>query len=462
MKYQIAWSLLAVMAFGCGEVRNDPDSPDAGNEPDAPGGDVPVKVQVLGFDAAGQSTGIADPNAVAIFTAADGTVVKQGAVGPQGDSEAFMSQGGTVQTLQVRDVSATSKIVYIMTFHDVKPGDAVKSGPARTLPDQRGVALTMTGTFTASSGYEHRFETDCGPVASAGPTVALSLYPNCRGTTVEMLATQTPSVQPSRLPPRFLAMSFPFVAGGPFTVPGNWTDMDLFTIALTNTPEDISEITFNRWTQLRTGASARVGNQNFTTATDPPAGTVSASLRYPQGVGKRAVVSVVLRKTTGVAQQQIDVQTQDVGNAQGIDATELPVPWISATRISVAERKLSWTETGGGSPDLRIGVAAFRYIRDGIEYSVNHYDFSAPSATPSITFSGLPTQYSEFDPAQQTVPVTGGIGLVGYVDQSTIDGYAQARTQGFNLISAAGSIDAYTDQAYHRRTTLASVRQGLQ
>lgn len=458
MKYQIAWSLLAVMAVGCGEVTPK-EEPDGGNGPDAPAGDIPVKVQVLGIDASGRSTGIADPNAVAIFTAADGTIAKQGPVGPQGDAEASMSQGGTVQTLQVRDVSATSKAVYIMTFHDVKPGDVVKSGPPRSLPDQRGLASTMTGTFTASTGYEHRFQTDCGAVTSAGPTVALSLYPNCRGTTVEMLATQTPSTQPSRLLPRFLAMSIPFVAGGPFTVSGNWTDMDLFTVALTNTPEDISEISFNRWTQLRAGASARVANQSFTTATDPPAGTVSASLRYPQGVGKRAVVSVALRKGTGVAQQQIDVQTQDVGNAQGIDATELPVPWISATRLSVADRKLSWTETGGGAPDLRIGFAIFNYTRDGIDYAVTHYDFSAPSATPSITFSGLSSQYAEFDPAQQTVAVTGGIGLVGYVDQSNIDGYSQARTQGFNLVSAAGSIDAYTDQAYHRRTTLASVLQ---
>lgn len=459
MKYPIAWSLLAVAVVGCGEVSPKDSDPDAGA--DGPAAELPVKVRVLGLDAEGEGTGIADPNAVAIFVGADNAVLKHGTVGPQGESQSLMPAGGMVQTIQVLETSTTARRVFIMNFHDVKPGDVVNAGIPRQLPDKHGVAMSMTGTFTATAGYDHSFETDCGEVTSAGPTVALSLYPNCRGTTIDLLATQTPTTQPSRLPPRFLTMSFPFVAGGPFTIPGNWVAMDLFTVALTNTPEDITSVRFDRWTQLKSGASARVYNQNFTTVDDPPAGTVSATLRYPQGAGKRAVVSATLNKLGGFASQRLDVQTADVTNAQGMDATELPLPWISAVRFTGAERKLAWTETGTGTADLRVAVSSYTYTRDGIAYSVTAYDFSAPTATPSLVFPALPADYAELDPAQQTVAVTPGVGLVGYVDQSNLSGYEQARTQGINLVSVPGAVEAFSDQAYHRRTTLALMQRGV-
>jgi hypothetical protein len=460
MKYKIAWSLLAVAVAGCGEVTPKDGSPDAGA--DGPPAEQPVKVHVLGMDAEGQGTGISDPNAVAIFVGADNTVLKHGTVGPQGEAQSLMPAGGMVQTIQVLETSTTARRVFIMSFHDVKPGDVVNAGVPLVLPDKHGVVSSMTGTFTATTGYDHRFETDCGDVTSAGPTVALSLYPNCRGTTIDLLATQTPTIQPSRLPPRFLSMSFPFVAGGPFTIPGNWVAMDLFTVALTNTPEDITSVRFDRWTQLKSGASARVYNQNFTTVDDPPAGTVSATLRYPQGAGKRAVVSAQLNKAVGgFASQRLDVQTADVTNAQGIDATELALPWISAVRFAGAERKLTWTETGAGAADLRVAISSYKYIRNGITYNIVAYDFAAPTAAPSLVFPALPADYAELDPAQQSVDVIPGIGAVGYVDQSNLNGYDQARTQGISLVSAPGITEAFSDQAYRRRTTLASMQQGV-
>jgi hypothetical protein len=451
MKYPIAWSLFLVAAVGCGEVSTK-DEPDAGTEPDA-GAEQPVKVRVLGVEGAQSTpTGNPDPKAIAIFVGADGSVIKDGVVGPQGESESLMPEGGMIQTIQATETSATTRVVIIMNFHDVKPGDIVGAGPSLLLPDRRGEMSPMTGTFTASTGYTHAFETDCGLTGSDGPTVTMPLYPNCRGTTVDLLAIQTP-VQPSRLQPRFLSMSFPFVANGAFTISGNWVEMAPFTVALTNTPDDISAVTFRRWTQLKSGPSSRVASQSVTT-NDPPAGTVSATLRYPQGVGNRAIVSAELSKV-GAAPQRIDVQTQDVGNAQGIDASDLPLPWLSGVRFSAAQRKLTWTEAGTGTPDLRVGVGQFRYTRGEVMYAVTVYDFSAPTATPEMIFPALPPAYAEFDPAQQPEAPTGSAGIVGYIDQSDIDGYAQGRTQGFSLVTQTGTTAAFTDRAFRRRTTLA-------
>ncbi len=453
MKYPVACSLFLVAAVGCGEVSTK-DEPDAGPEPDGPPAvEQPVKVRVLGVEGARSTpTGNPDPKAIAIFVGPDGSVIKDGVVGSQGESESLMPQGGMLQTLQVTETSMTTRAVIIMNFHDVKPGDMVSAGILLPLPDRRGEMSPMTGTFTATAGYTHAFETNCGQTGSEGPTVTTPLYPNCRGTTVDLLAIQTP-IQPSRLQPRFLSMSFPFVADGAFTISGNWVEMAPFTVGLTNTPDDLTAVTFRRWTQLKSGPSSLVALQSVTT-NEPPAGTVSATLRYPQGVGNRAIVSAELSKDRA-ASQRIDVQTQNVGNAQGIDASELPLPWLSGVRFSGAERKLTWIEDGTGTPDLRVGVGIFRYTRGAVMYSVTVYDFSAPTATPEMIFPALPPAYAEFDPAQQTQAPTADTGLVGYIDQSDIDGYAQARTQGLSLVTQTGTTAAFSERAFRRRTTFA-------
>jgi hypothetical protein len=460
MKYPtLSLFLVAVFggAAGCGEVSSK-EEPDAG--PDGPPASVPAKVRVLGFDPSGAvSSGLPDPTAIAVFTAPDGTVIQKGVVNAQGEAEAVVPEGSLVQTVQVLPITDPArKRVFIMNFHGIKPGDVVNAGLAPTLPLRRGDATGMTGTFTADANYTHEFETDCGSVTPAATTIALSLYDSCRGAgQVQMLATQRPLVVSRALPPRFRTLQFPFVIGGTFTVtppPTGWTDMQAFTASSANLPEEITGVRFERSSVLRAG-SPKMATVATTIEGDPPAGAVSATMSYPQGIGVRSIVTMNLEKT-GFASQRLDAQTEGVATTHAFDATELPLPWVSAVTITPAERKISWTETGTGTPDFQGAATLFSYARDNIMYAVTVYDFAAPSPTRSITLPGLPSDYAELDPAQQTNPVTNNIAAVVHVDQSDVTGYDQARGNGLSMLAAVGASPVFADQPYRRRTSTAS------
>jgi hypothetical protein len=341
---------------------------------------------------------------------------------------------------------------------DVKPGDALSAGFPRLIPNAQGASTTMTAAFTATTGYNHRFDTECGSASSAGPNVTLTFYDGCRTAKVDVIGVQTSTAVPPA-PSRYVLVNQDYVAGPTFTIPNNWVDMATFGLTLTGVPDDITSISMDRATQLKAGPSARVASQSLVIS-DAPAGTVVGTLRYPAGVGNRAVVGAQLNKT-GFSSQRLEVQTADVTGAQTIDATELPLPWISGVTITPAERKITWTETGAGTPDVRLTAATFRYTRDNVVYNVTVYDFAASSATPQVVLPLLPTAYAEFDPGQQTVPITSALGIVSYIDQSNLSGYEQGRGVGVSIISALGTYDVFAGQAFHRRSTVAISGRGL-
>lgn len=457
MKYKIACSLLAVVTLGagCGEVP--PAEPDAaGPDADASVADKPVKVRALTIGASGNGNGLPDPSAIVIFSAPDSTIVKQGLVNQQGEAESLVPAGGLVQTIQIAESTATNRRAYIMNFHGVKPGDVLNAGLSRTLPNLQGASTTMNGAFTATANYNHEFWSECGSFSSATSPVALTLRDGCRGDTVDVLAIETSTLTPPAQP-RFVLTSTPYVNGGTFTVPNTWTTMANFVLTLTNVPEDITNFSLSRATLFTAAASATVATQSAALG-DPGAGTVVGSVPYPQGVGKRAVVTATLTKAGAGAPHRLEVLTSEVVGAQGIDYNDLPLPWLGALTSVPAERKLSWTETGAGTPDLRIAAATYRYVRDNITYDIFIYDFAAPSATPELVFPTLPTAYAEFDPAQQATAVAPTLGILALVDQSNVEGYDGARGLGVGMISSPGTTDQFAGQSFRRRTTIINTR----
>lgn len=454
MKYPVACSLFLVAAVGCGEVSTK-DEPDAGPEPDAPA-EQPVKVRVLGVEGArSQPTGNPDPNAIAIFVGADGNVIKHGVVGAQGESEALMPQGGMIQTVQVTETSATTRSVFIMTFHDVKPGDVIRSGFPRTLPNTRGTSTSMTGNLAASRTYTHAFHTECGSTSLEGTTALFTFYEGCHGETIDVLGIQTSTTTPPG-PSRYALTRSNYVAGEAFDLSANWQPMSNFVATISNLPQDITGLTMRRSTFMRAGAVPAIASQSVDLG-DPPAGSAAGSIPYAPNVGVRAGVIATLRKVDAF-EQRYEIQTAGIEGAETIDYNELSVPWVSELAYTVAERKLSWKEnaSGPGSPDIRLTAVSHRYVRDNVNYTAFLYDFSRPSATPSTVTQGLPQDYAEFDPAQQTA-ATFQTGIIAYVDQSNLDGYDAARVQGLGIITGVGASDLFADQAYRRRVTTGTI-----
>lgn len=458
MKSKVAWSVLAVAVVGCGEVSNPPgaDGGPDGN-PDAPPMEQPVKVRVSAVATDG-STGseLPDGNAIAVFVGPDGSVIKHGQVNPQGEAEALAPAGSMLHTIQVSEPTATERRVFIMSFHDVKPGDAIRSGLPRTLPDKRSTSTTMTGSFITNTAYSHTFFTECGSTTSAGPDVMLTLQDGCHGPIVDVLGIQTSSAVPP-LPSRYAVSRPSYGAGGTFNLNNTWQNMANFAITVSNLPEDITGVTLRRSTFMRAGAASPIAPQSISIG-DPPAGAANGSVLYAPTAGVRAAVFADLTKATGFS-HRLEVQTEGISSAQTIDYDELSVPWINTISYVGAERKISWTETasGAGTPDVRVAAATFRYVRGGITYNVTMYDISRPAAATSLVFAALPAMYAEFDPAQQT-GVTSSIAILSYVDQSNLDGYDAARPYGLSTISGVGATDQFIDQAYRRRFTVASAR----
>jgi hypothetical protein len=456
MKYPIAWSLLAVAMVGCGEVSPKDSDPDAGA--DGPAAEKTVKVRVTGVEMTGTNgTGLPDANAIAVFTKPDGTVVQAGKVNAQGEAEAVVPEGSTLQTLQVIEPTATTRTVYIMTFHDVKPGDVIKSGLPRALVNTRNTSTTMNASFTFDQSYSYTFNTECSSPAPTTSPFVLTFFEGCHGDVVDILGIQTSVLTPPG-PTRFALTRPDYVAGGNVTLNANWQNMANFVATMSNLPDDISSLSMRRSTFMRDGAVSAIAPLNVSLG-DPPAGSAAGSIPYAPGVGKRAAIVATLSKGVRTyANQQFEVQTADIAGAETIDYNELSVPWVSPLTYTAAERKLSWTETpsGSGSPDIRVAAFGYRHIRDTITYTVYSYDIARPTVTPSIVVSGLPAAYAEFDPTQQAAAAF-VVGVLAYVDQNNVNGYDDARKLGIGIISGVGSNDLFPDQAYRRRSTTSSV-----
>jgi hypothetical protein len=385
-------------------------------------------------------------------------VIQAGQVDAQGEAEAVVPEGSMLQTLQVVEPTATTRTVYIMTFHDVKPGDVIKSGLPRALVNTRGTSTTMNGIFTVDPSYSVTFNAECTSPAPTASPFALTFYEGCHGDTIDILGIQTSTLTPPG-PSRYALTRADYAAGGNVTLNATWQNMANFVATISNLPDDISSLSIRRSTFLRAGAVPSVAPQTVTLG-DPPAGSAAVSIPYAPGVGKRAAIVATLNKGIRTyAAQQLEVQSADIGGTETLDYNELSVPWVTPLTYTAAERKLSWTETpsGPGAPDVRVAVFGYRHVRDTITYTVFSYDMARPTTTPSVVVSGLPTAYAEFDPTQQAA-ATFVVGLVAYVDQNNVNGYDDARKLGIGIVAGVGLTDLFPDQSYRRRVTTSTAR----
>jgi len=147
----------------------------------------------------------------------------------------------------------------------------------------------------------------------------------------------------------------------------------------------------------------------------PPAGDVSFSLRYPLGAGDAMVIDV---KTEGGFDVPDWITAVLTGSAASvtIDYAANPVPLISA--IQQTRFGASWTETGGGSADVRTVI--WRGLANGkkvIWYIVEPYD-----GQPSTVLPALPASHAADDPATDPAPELHGAAAL-YRDYDVSPGF---------------------------------------
>ncbi|NJM91218.1 MAG: hypothetical protein HC863_02930, partial [Myxococcales bacterium] len=440
--------------LACGSVSKNDQAADAAV--DAP---PPPPVRLTALTATGD--GAPDPTAIAIFVDASGTLVKDGLVNDMGRAEAMMPSGGTVHVLTISNPSVTTRAVIIQTFRGVKPGDDLTAGLVRTAAFPSGSTTQMTGSFTSTgTGFTYSFSTDCGGSFSGDPGAAgtiaavpaITFRDGCHDATIRMLAIANPST--AGLNPRFVFTSFTHNAGGVFSVPNTWQTMPNFTLTLNDLPEEITGFNATRYSYLGDGGTLQAG-RSAASAGDPPAGTNTLSIPFPVAVGPRALVQVTLSRLNAVASQELTTRTANVAASLAVDATALPLPWITEA-LTINNNTVSWKQEGAGTPDLRLVRWAGRFTTtDNIATSVSWYLADAGDGEPSVTLPSLPASYAAYDPTQQTATPT--LAQLFLVDRSDVSGYDAARPHMFEyLVGISSGLDG--DKPYTMRRVVTTGR----
>jgi hypothetical protein len=387
-----------------------------------------------------------DLTAIVIFADPDNQLVNEGLVGPNGDAEADLPDGGTVHVLRVIEDSPGERRVNLVSMVGVEPGDELVFGAAAGL--QTGGAAVVEGTFTPVDGAtDYLFYHPCGTGFGVITGFAgLTSYEGCLPPTFQVLGTAT-----SRVDPSFVPKYCSFTAEGSGFVAPLMQDMVPFTVRLTNAPE----ATFTRLDRKTllpphftiAGAPVEFG--------DPvPAGNSTVELRYPPSATAVTLVEAVFGTLFG-PQQLFSTRISGVAASVDIDLDALPLPTFTS-EPELSGRIITWTQTGSGEPDLRQAFASSTHTAGGVTYAVQWTVIDGASGS-TVELPGLPDQFAEVDPTQQLTSQPGQAGAE-YVDYSNVDGYDQARRLpiGSLMSSDGGSCETcglFGGQLYSKRVS---------
>jgi hypothetical protein len=443
--------VVAAFAMACGEVKTLPsDLPDAslgdgGTEVDAPPAFVRVRVLNVSAD------GLPDTMAKVVYQDPDGNVALDGAVDVTGRAEAALPRGGLVTAIRITENSATSVTARIDTTLGVKPGDDLTLGPLRSPQTRDGGQTSMTASFTPmASATGHTFYTACSQSSTATSPVTLLFRDSCHGAAFDLLATAS---RPAPARPGFLKLtSINYQAGGSFSVPGVFTEMANFAVNMTNVPDAISSMRVRRDSML---GNLTVAPQ-FVDAGNPPAGSFSVPVPYPQGFGTRSEVAVTMNRADAQSTQVHEARTTTLGTSIDLDLGN-QLPWftdIAQTRTGGTWRMIA----AGRAPDGMLSVWFGRWMVGTVSVTVI-WSIVGPPEMTGFVLPELPPAYAMLDPGRQT----GTVELINMVaimaDFDNLAGYDELRPMAYALLNPPiGSIGAFLDIAYQRRVTTLNAR----
>jgi hypothetical protein len=307
----------------------------------------------------------------------------------------------------------------------------------------------MSVAFTPfGASYSHMFYTACGGTGGSSGTATLSLYDGCHGATFDLVAVATSSSDPPDV--RYVDIpNVTFAANGSITVPNTWTESDAFTATLANVPVNISGILLTRASYLGETPAA-LGNAS---ADSPTPGVVSMTAPYVQGLGTRSQVDIALHDANASGFQVFSARVANVAGTQGLDLSQEPLPWIVGAPVETTS-SISWDQLDTGTADVRLVTWAGHWTVGSRTDFIN-WTIEDGATTTSVTLPGLPSKYSEFDPAQATGVVLGH-GGVEYIDYDRLQGYDDARSFGPNLGDLLDDLGVFVDMPVQRRTSRAA------
>ena len=424
-KLVLLWA--AVIGVACGEVKNaQPDAAiDAGIDapPDAPPG--PVLVTVL------SSTGNGAPDVTArvVFQDPQGALVLDAMVDAMGKAQALLPSGGAVTVVRVVSNTPTTHNAILTTITGVKPGDDLVIGlKRRAVTADEGGATQMNVSYTTVAGatyYQFFYACGNGGIVQTAPPNVLAFRDSCHGASFDLLATAQGG---TIVPPRFTYLSgVTHTSGGSFTMPFGFTPMTTFTVNATNTPAEVTSISSSRWSLIENSVAAR---QNGSVSGDPPAGAVTMTMPYAQGVGTSSQVEVTFTRPGVTMQHQ--VRTATLASSISIDLGEYELPVL--TGQGVTRTGATWTAmTPGDAPDGQVLLWSADWTVGAQARSVN-WDVIGPASLTGQPLPRLAAVLAEYDPAAQTVAVRVKTAVLYMANYDVVAGYDGFRQMAETLV----------------------------
>jgi len=426
----------------CGEVQKVP--PTDGDSL------VPVTVTVLTTT----GNGAPDSTAKVLFQDPDGVVVSDSAVDAMGHAQAMLPRGGTVSAIRIT-ADPTNLAASITTTLGVKPGDDLTFGlkPYATNTTQGGATM-MTATFPLVAGAtNYRFYTPCGLSPAMGSPVTLIFRDTCHGAMFDLLATTSAGTP---LVPMFLFLTnVAYQSGGSFAVSSLFNPMANFTVNMTNIPDPVSGMNVSRTTLLNNTPAGSIS----ASVQGDPAGSASAVVPFPQGVGTRSELSITMGRDDTMMVQRHEAHTATLGTSATVDLGQQKLPWF--TNLTQTATGATWTMVAPGDPPDGMMVSWSGGWNDGTRPVAITWLVAQPAAMAGMTLPRLPAAYAMIDPGQQTVAVTPSSGTMYMADYDNVAGYDQLRQMPETLLtSPIGIMGAFVGMPFQRRIITAPVLAG--
>jgi hypothetical protein len=377
--------------------------------PPAPPLPDPSKVAVTVYEQSGGGVqpGTPDATAIAILTDATGAVVLDTTVDSFGFAQAPLIGSGELTVIQHSGFSE-----YAHTYRGVHAGDhVVINAPPVTAGREDQMLATWSSPPHANALY---LMTACGGGSWSGGNglvaADLSFYEGCRTPTFDMLSIAGFS---DGSPQQWTWQTgLDHLANGNVYVAGPWAPFDTATVTVTNVPANTPS--------LAMALSIKIGAATPQMATlridGPPAGDVPFAMQYPLGAGDAMVIVLQTLGSLLSGQSITKVVTGSSANVS-IDYAANPVPLLSA--VHQIPTGASWTETGGGSVDVRTVFWSAVANNQNVTWTiVEPYDGHASSVLPA-----LPSNHAVDDPATDPAAQLKGAGVV-YDDYDASAGFS--------------------------------------
>ncbi len=444
------WLMLGLFAPACGNQKSQMLA-DAPAVADSPVGTSPlVKATVL--TTAGD--GLPDLTARLLFQDVSGGVVLDDLVDPTGHLQTDLPSGGSVSAIRIVSDTPTALSVAITTITGVAPGDDLTFGikPPGTITNQGGnTSITATFTRVAAAGT-YTFYTACGSSTAAADatTVTLNFRDSCHGDTFDLLAIASGGTLTA---PMSLGLTnVRYESGGSLMIQSQFAAMAAFTVDMTNIPDPVSTLTVTRSSLIGSVPLAAQSSE----AVDPPAGTSSTTVPFPESFGTRSQVVISMSRADSTVSQTFAVRTPTLAPRVNVDLGKQQLPWLKDLRLKPDGG--AWTTVvPGDEPDGMVTFWSGNWSTGTRAVSVS-WRVVHPVAPAGMTLPRLPAVYAAYDPVQQAVAVMPTTLLLNIVDYDTVAGYAEFRRMPETLIGSLSTLGAFVGVPFQRRSVVALAR----